>query len=85
MAKDKESGDNVVRFPGGAPSAAELMDAVSKEYGVPTAMIVVVFNGTDGREMDTLHYCTKLEMAMAGARLGYLAGASFDLPDDDDA
>lgn len=79
MSKAKDGG-NVVRFPGGAPTAAELMEAVAKEYGTPSAMIVFVFNG---QNMDTLHYCTKLEMAMAGARLSYLAGQAQDLPDDD--
>ncbi len=73
--------DNVVRFPGSAPTLKEMLQDAVTLYPKATAMVLTIFEDGD---MHNLHYCNKEEMACAGARLIYLAGMTDDLPRDGD-
>ncbi len=71
----------VVRFPGSKPSLKELIDDTLEAFPNVTAAVIVVFDGDNTGEMYETFFATKQDIAMAAARLTYLAGRTTSLRD----
>lgn len=65
---------DVVQFPNAAPKVREIIEECIAESGDDVKDCIVVMFNKDG-EMTTRRYCTLTNLAMAGARLSFLAAS----------
>ena len=70
--------DNVVTLsfkkPGAAPEVVEVLQSAIDDNPTPTDCVVVLFDATDDGAMVVRRYANRQQLAMAGARLLWLAG-----------
>ena len=70
--------DKVVKlkFPGAAPEVSEVIEDAIKSNPNATDVVIILFDVNDDGAMTLRCYASRQQMAMAGARLLWLAGCN---------